>query len=191
MTRPAAIRDAAAVVLAAVALAGCGLADPYQGHPAALPTGVSTTPTRRAASPRGEDGPHTPNRAPSGSAAFASTPRAALERFAWLYVNWQATQLPKRARQLAGLSLGQARAQAHALAARARALERYQVTNTGTVSAIAPGRGQEQGRWAVITNENTSGTGPYSRLPATSHVTWATVANTHRGHVVTGWYPAS
>jgi hypothetical protein len=191
MARPAAICDAAAVLLALVALGGCGLADPYQGHPAALPTGVRTTPTRRAASPHGEDGPHTPIRPPSGSEAHASTPQAALERFASLYVNWQMTQLPDRARQLAALSVGQARAQANALPARARTLERYQVTNSGAVTAIAPGRGQEQGRWAVITNETTSGTGPYSGLPATSHVTWATVAHAHRGYVVNGWYPAS
>jgi hypothetical protein len=191
MARPAAIRDAVAVLLPAFTLAGCGLADPYQGHPAAPPAGAVTAPPARAASPRGEDGPRTTNSPPSGSEAVTSTAQAALERFAWLYVNWQMTQLPERARQLAALSVGQARAQAHALATRARTLERYQVTNSGAVTAIAPGRGQEQGRWAIVTNETTSGTGPYSGLPATSHVTWATIAHTRRGYVVNGWYPAS
>ena len=191
MASPAAIRAAAAVLLPALMLAGCGLADPYQGHPAATPTGAGTAPPRRAASPHGDDGPRTPTSPPPGAEALASTPQAALERFASLYVNWHALQLPERARQLAALSVGQARAQAQALAARASALERYQVTNAGAVTAIAPGKRQEQGRWAVITNETTSGVGPYSGLPATSHVTWANVARTPRGYAVTGWYPAS
>lgn len=191
MARPAAIRAAAAVLLAAVALAGCGLADPYQGHPAAPPTGAATAPPRRAVAPHGDDGPRAPTPSLPGSNALASTPNAALERFARLYVNWQATQLPERTRQLAALSVDQARVQAHALATRATALERYQVTNAGAVTALAPGKGQEQGRWAVITNETTSGTGPYSGLPATSHVTWATVVDTSRGYAVSGWYPAS
>ena len=115
----------------------------------------------------------------------------ALSRFAWLYVNWTAAQLPQRARQLAQISSGQARAQALALAARAAALEQYQVTNSGTVVAIAAGKDQESGRWAIITNELTNGTGPYLGLPATSHVTWATVQHQPTGYVITGWYPAS
>ena len=191
MAPPAAICTAAAVLLPALTLAGCGLADPYQGHPAATSTGAATAPRARAASPHADDGPRTPSSPPPGSGALASTPQAALERFAWLYVNWHVLQLPERARQLAALSVGQAREQAQALVARASALERYQVTNAGAVTAIAPGKGQEQGRWAVITNEITSGAGPYSGLPATSHVTWATVARTPRGYAVTGWYPAS
>lgn len=191
MAPRAAIRAAAAVLLPTATLAGCGLADPYQGHPAAPPTGAAAAPPARAAAPHGDDGPRAPTPSLPGSEALASTPQAALQRFARLYVNWRATQLPERARQLAALSVDQARGQAHALASRATALERYQVTNAGAVTAIAPGKGQEQGRWAVITNETTSGAGPYSGLPATSHVTWATVAETPRGYAVTGWYPAS
>ena len=190
MTRPTATRAPAAVLLA-VTLAGCGLADPYQGRPAAPPAEAPTASPAPAASPRSEDGPRAPSPRPSDGGALASTPQGALERFAWLYVNWQAKQLPERSQQLGALSVGQARAQAHALADRATALQRYQVTNAGAVAAIASGRGQEQGRWAVITNETTSGTGPYSGLPGTSHVTWATVSRTQRGYVVTGWYPGS
>ncbi len=116
---------------------------------------------------------------------------AALARFAWLYVNWTADQLPQRARQLAEISSGQARAQALALAAPVAVLEQYQVTDSGTVVAIAAGKGQESGRWGVITNELTSGIGAYLGLPATSHVTWATVQHQPTGYVISGWYPAS
>jgi hypothetical protein len=121
----------------------------------------------------------------------ARSPQAALERFARLYTNWNANQLLRRASQLAALSIGQAHTAALALAHAASTLQRYQVTNTGTVVAIAPGQGQEQGRWAVITNELTSGIGPYLGLPGTSHVTWATVTSQPHGYVITTWYPSS
>jgi hypothetical protein len=176
-----------AIALAAALLAGCGIHDPYQRPtPAARSTTAPRAPAQPA--PGQPDGPTQPQPPP---AAGASSARAALERFASLYVNWQAVQLPERARQLAALSTGQARGQALALQDRAAALQRYQVANTGVLAALAPGQGPEQGRWAVVTNESTSGTGPYAGLPATSHVTWATVARTQNGYVITGWYPAS
>lgn len=174
-----------AVAGAALLLAGCGITDPYRTASA-----TRTTTTSTSTGPSGLDGP-SPRAWPVPAAAAADTPAAALARFARLYVNWRAAQLPIRARQLAAISTGQAHAQALGLAAGSGALERYDVTNTGTVTAIAPGEGQEQGRWAVVTNERTSGTGPYLGLPATSHVTWATVQHRHPGYVVSGWYPAS
>lgn len=173
---------------AAAALAACGITDPYRTS--AAPNRATTATSTPAATPAPDDndGPRTP---PGATAAAAASARAALERYASLYVNWQAGQLPQRARELRALATGQARAQALALASRAKALERYQVANAGSITAIAAGQGQELGRWAVITNETTSGTGPYAGLPATSHVTWATVAHQHHAYVVTGWYPAS
>lgn len=187
-----AIRVGAMVLLSAVMLASCGVPDPYQGHSAATRLiAASTTSAPRASSPREADGPRTPSPPPATGPALAATPQAALMRFAQLYVNWEATQLPDRGRELAAFSIGQARAQARMLAARAPALERHQVANAGTVVAIAAGQGQERTRWAVITNETTSGSGPYSGLPATSHVTWATVTHAPKGYVLSGWYPAS
>ena len=128
-------------------------------------------------------------RVPAGLAAPSA--QAALERFTRLYINWTAGELPGRSRQLAELATGQAQAQALALAARAAVLARNQVTNSGTVTAIAAGQGSERGRWAVVTNELTTGTGPYLGLPATSHVTWATVIHIRHGYVIDGWYPAN
>ena len=96
------------------------------------------------------------------------------------------------ARKLALLSTGQARAQALAEVSDPPAtLARYDVSNSGSVVAIATGQGAERGRWAVVTNEQTNGYGPYQGLPAASHVTWATVARVAGGWVVSGWYPGS
>ncbi len=190
-----------------VTIAGCGVSDPYQPHhPAPSATTASRltaspTPTSIAAggaasqpaaqpAPGEHDGPPTPQ-AHLAPGASSRTPQAALARFAQLYVNWSAGQLPQRARQLAALSTGQAHAQALRLGDRGRVLERYQVTNSGTVVAIAAAQGAEQGRWAVVTNELTSGAGPYLGLPATSHVSWATLTRQQGGYVITGWYPAS
>lgn len=179
------------VIACATALAGCGIHDPDQRL-------VNTRPSTRtsADAPAGapeateHDGPDQPLPPRLSAASLAPTAKAALARFARLYVNWAASELPKRAGQLAALSIGQARAEALQVAGRAQTLERYKVTNTGTVVAIAPGQGNEHGRWAVVTDELTSGSGPYLGLPSTSHVTWATVTRQAKGYVVTTWYPA-
>ena len=182
--------------LAAGLLAGCGITNPYQHpHPATTSSTTSTSSTASnaaTASNPGEirEGQPSTSPIPAGR-GVSSTPRAALARYAHLYVNWNAGQLTDRGRQLAAISTGQARHQAQGLAARGPVLARYQVTNRGTVTAIGAGQGAEQGRWVVVTNELTSGTGPYLGLPATSHVTWATVTTTHHGYVVSTWNPAS
>ncbi|MGA2926577.1 MAG: hypothetical protein ABSG43_11375 [Solirubrobacteraceae bacterium] len=187
-------------LLCGLVAAGCAIHDPDRKLATLTPhttTTTTTVTTTTASSSAGapdddeHDGPPIPpaRRLPAGAAAI--TPQAALTRFANLYVNWTAGQLPQRASQLAALSVSQAHAQALGLAARAAALERYQVTNQGTVVAITPGQGQEQGRWAIVTDEVTSGAGPYLGLPAVSHVTWATVAHQPHGYVITSWYPAS
>jgi hypothetical protein len=173
----------------AAALCGCGIPNPYSHREAA--SGAPAPKRQPATAPSTADGPPQPPPPQLASRVLVHTPEAALARFANLYGNWQASQLPARARQLAAAAVGQARAQALGLAGRARTLERYHVANTATVSAIAAGEGPERGRWAVVTNELTSGDGPYLGLPATSHVTWATVRREAGGYVITGWYPAS
>jgi len=192
-------RTAIATLTAAVAaglLAGCGITNPYQHpHPA---TALSTTSASSTASSAataanpGEIHEGQPSTSPIPAGRGVSpTPRAALARYAHLYVNWNAGQLTDRSRQLAAISTGQARHQAQGLASRGPVLAHYQVTNRGSVTAIGAGQGAEQGRWVVVTNELTSGTGPYLGLPATSHVTWATITQTHHGYVVSAWNPAS
>jgi hypothetical protein len=198
----------AALVAIALALAGCGLSDPYEHQQAqstsstarsstststgrtAVPT-TSSTPATAGNPGERDEGATLPNQVRLGAGVAAPTAQAALERFTRLYINWTAGELPARSRQLAELATGQAQSQALALAARATVLARYQVSNSGTVTAIAPGQGPELGRWAVVTNELTTGTGPYLGLPATSHVTWATLIHTQHGYVIDGWYPAN
>jgi hypothetical protein len=204
-------RSLIVVVACATGLAGCGLQDPngaststHGATPAATASTATTatTPTTaptattvaagsRAIQPPEHDGPREPRAPQLPASATGPTPQATLARFARLYINWSADQLPRRADQLAGLSIGQARAEAMQLGSRAAALERYQVTNSGTVVAVATGQADEHGRWVVVTNELTSGSGPYLGLPATSHVTWATVERQRNGYVVSGWLPAS
>ena len=124
--------------------------------------------------------------------AAAQSPQTALAHYASLYVNWTAATLAADERQLASLSTGQARAQALAEGVHpSPTVARYAVSNSGSLVAIAEGRGTEFGRWAVVTVEQTNGYGPYQGLPATSHVTWATVARVAGGWVVSGWYPGS
>ena len=202
-----ALRSAALIVIA-LALAGCGLSDPYehkqaQSTPSTARSSTSTSTGRTVVPPTSstiaaagnpgerDEGGTGPNHVRLGAGVAAPTAQAALERFTRLYINWTAGELPARSRQLAELATGQAQSQALALAARATVLARYQVSNSGTVTAIAPGQGSQQGRWAVVSNELTTGTGPYLGLPATSHVTWATVIHTPHGYVIDGWYPAS
>jgi hypothetical protein len=165
---------------------GCGLTDPYYAS-----SSSSTTPRTTATIDAGEhDGPATRPTTRVDAGAGQASPAAALLRYARLYVNWSWAMVAADERRLATLSVGQARAQALAAVAQPRQmLARYAVRNEGEVVAIAPGRGVERGRWAVVTDEQTSGNGPYEGLPATSHVTWATVLRTGSGWVLSGWYP--
>jgi hypothetical protein len=172
-------------------LAGCGIHDPYRRlNVTASTTAAHATDPVGSPAAHEDDGPRAPA-APDPGPRAGSTPQAALIRFGQLYINWTATALPDRARQLARISIGQARVAALQMVARRRTLVRYRVRNSGSVVAIAAAHGTEQGRWAVITTEVTSGVGPYLGLPATSHVTWATVEHQAGGYVVSTWYPAS
>lgn len=179
------------VIACSTALTGCGIHDPDQRLVNTRPS-TRTSAQARAGTPEAteHDGPKQPPPPRLSAARLAPTAQTALARFARLYVNWTASELPQRASQLAALSIGQARAEALQVAGRAQTLERYNVTNTGTVVAIAPAQGDEHGRWAVVTDELTSGSGPYLGLPSTSHVTWATVTRQVKGYVVSTWYPA-
>lgn len=182
---PASTRPALAFAVA-VLLAGCGISDPYTRTERA-------TSTADAAIERGEhDGPAPPAAPPPVRGAAALTPQQALTRYGAAYVNWTDATLPANERRLAAMSIGQARAQALAESSAPPAtLTRYAVANAGTVVAIAPGQGTERSKWAIVTDEQTSGDGPYQGLPATTHVTWATVTRVAGGWIVSGWYPGS
>lgn len=191
--------------LLAVLIAGCGFSNPYQSStrrpPAAstTPTATSTSSTTAAdgADPPSERGGTIPKSAQAAQAtlaagATAATPQAALERYANLYINWQAATVAAHQRQLASISLSQARAQAlqaAASAARDPQLTHSQVANHGQLIAITPGAGAATADWVLVTGEHTTGQGNYGGLPPTLHVTYAQVTHTPSGWVVSQWSP--
>ncbi len=131
--------------------------------------------------------------APAGGAA-ASSPEAALRRYALAYTTWQAATLVAHEHRLAALAVGPARLAALQTAASlggASELAAHRVQNTGAVLAIAPGQGSARGRWVVVTQEQTIGTGAYAGLPSSLHVTLARIIPAGGGWVVWGWWPGS
>ena len=124
--------------------------------------------------------------------AGAPSPEAALARYTQLYVNWRAATASASQRQLAAISLGQARAQALQAAATLAGdpeLTKSRVSNAGAVAAIAAGQGAAAGQWVIVTREQTSGQGDYAGLPPTLHVIYARVTATKHGFVVSQWQP--
>lgn len=183
--------------------AGCGITDPYDprraqpAHTAISSRTSTTTTTADAGDPAPERGGTIPQDAQAAQRSLAidagaATPAAALERFARLDTNWHASTLIARQRQLATISLGQARGaalQAAAGAQRDTELTRSHVTNRGQVIAITPGQGPAAGRWVVVTTETTTGQGDYTGLPDALHVTYAQVTHITAGWVVSQWSP--
>jgi hypothetical protein len=127
-------------------------------------------------------------------AEVAASPQLALRRYALAYVNWRAADLRERERQLAAMSIGAAKLTAEQTAAAqsgTAALIANDVADHGEVVAIAPGEGPDAGQWVIVTQEHTTGTGPYAALPASPHVTLARVRHIKTGWAVSAWNPAS
>ncbi len=191
------------VFAAAVALAGCGISDPYTHH--AVHSSATTSAPRAGATSGtftdpSEPAPSTPaTTAASGvtagtSPSGAATPRQALSLYARLYITWTATTIGAHQRQLAAISQGTARAaalQAAASYSRDPELEHSRVTNTGAIVSLAAGQGPQRGDWVIVTSEHTTGTGDYAGLPATAHVTYAHLTHTPHGWVIDQWSPQS
>jgi len=197
-------------VAAALTIAGCGITDPYQtssprrqtaATPAAMPSTTTSASTAQDPSdlPPGSHAP-APTIPPSAAAAqnklAASagepSPQAALERYAQLYTNWTSSTLGAIQRELASISLDQARAQALQAAAsytNDTVLQHSKVANAGTVVSIAAGQGAAHGQWVIVTSETTTGQGDYSGLPPAVHVTYAQLTHTGHGWIVIAWDP--
>jgi hypothetical protein len=197
-----------AVVLAvlAVALGGCGFSNPYQTtstttraatRPAATPTTPGAKVPADQRDPASERDGTIPKQARAAQEKLAvraasSSPQATLERYASIYLNWDAARVVAIQHQLAAISLGPARAQAQQAAASAgrdRQLTSSRVANRGRVIAISPGQAAAAGRWVIVTSEQTSGQGDYQGLPTTLHVIYAQLTNTSQGWVVSQWQP--
>jgi hypothetical protein len=193
--------------LTALAIAGCGITDPYTTHQpastAATASGAATTTTTTATVDDPSDprtGTYPPgqlttgptgatNRAAAPAAAPATTPQAALSTYAQVDTNWTAHTLGAVQTKLAAISVGQARANALQAAAsygKDTVLQHSQVSNTGQVISIAPDQ-KQAGVWVVVTSEHTTGQGDYAGLPSQLHVTYARLAHTANQFEVEQW----
>lgn len=189
---------------ALLALGGCGAdARSPGGSPLGRPIAAGPPAVGHAPAPVGDPVAERGGTVPAGTAdgenappadAAASSPEAALRSYALVYTNWQAVTVVAHQRKLAALAIGPARLAALQTAAslgRAGELAAHRVQNTGVVLAIAREEGAARGRWVVVTQEQTTGTGAYAGLPSSLHVTLARVVPAGGGWVVWGWWPAS
>lgn len=205
LRRRAALGRTVIVLSAAIAagqLTGCaGLKDPYQARtsafrPAATSAVTTATTSADAGDPLPERGGTIPARSQRAQGAVAAgaarpSPEAALERYALLYVNWDAAHVAATERKLASISLGQARAQASqagVTAGRDTQLTRSHVRNRGEVVAVTPGQGAAAGQWVIVTRELTAGQGDYAGLPPTLHVIYAQITQSPHGWIVSQWH---
>jgi hypothetical protein len=185
--------------LIAALIAGCTtIKDPdQQPQPTSTTTAARVTTAADSGDPAPERGGTIPTQAQAAQTRLAPdagsiSPRAALARYARLYVNWNAAGVLARQQQLASISLGQARAQALQAAADIKGdplLSRSHVANSGQIIAIAPGQGTATGEWVIVTREHTTGQGSYSGLPPTIHVTYAQLTHTPKGWLIDRWAP--
>jgi hypothetical protein len=198
-------RHAPSILLAAsaaVALAGCGLSDPYtpKQPSSSVPNSTSTSTTQSTTTTNADPAPERGGTIPPGARARQSqlatgagqpTPQSALEHYARLYVNWSARTVAADQRELAAISIDQARAQAQQAAAsyaHDQTLQQSGVANSGHLVAITSSI-TTPGQWVLVTSEQTTGKGDYAGLPPTLHVTYAQVTRAPSGWVVSEWAP--
>jgi hypothetical protein len=198
-------RHAPSILLAAsaaVALAGCGLSDPYtpKQPSSSVPNSTSSSTTQSTTTTNADPAPERGGAIPPGARATQSqlatgaaqpTPQSALEQYARLYVNWSARTVAADQRELAAISVEQARAQALQAAtsyAHDQTLQQSGVANSGHLVAITSSI-TTPGQWVLVTSEQTTGKGDYAGLPPTLHVTYAQVTRASSGRVVSEWAP--
>jgi hypothetical protein len=197
-------RPRSALLLLLVSMAGCGGGSTATSStPLGRSLGAGDEPISRAPAPTGDpagerNGTVAPGQATAENRpaprSLAPSPRAALLRYALIYINWRASSLPARERELASLAIGEARLAAQQIAGSrsgAAELAADHVQNNGVVLAITPGQGPAHGRWVVVTEEKTVGAGPYAGLPWSPHVTLAWTAHLGTGWAVSEWTPRS
>lgn len=184
MRLPRTLTGYGCVLMAVFALAGCTNPDEQR------PSNAATT--QRGPGNAGEPQAPPPTN-PSSEATKGATvsPVAALETFAWSYVNWNYHDIVSTRRKLASLSVGSARlAELQALAANAHdtTLARAHIANSGTIVGITSDR-QRAETWIVVTLEKTTGNSEYQELAPRYHVTLAKVVAVHGGYAVSEWLP--
>jgi hypothetical protein len=192
------VRLALTLMLTLAFLAGCGSTT---NAPSPLGRSFASAPasTSTSAAPIGDPPPERHGTVPEGiaseenrSGSLAATPQAALLRYALTYTNWRASSLSVVERRLVSLAVGAAKLTAEQTAASnsvAAELADDHVQNKGVVLAITPAQGPADGQWVVVTQEQTTGTGPYAGLPPALHVILARTERLNHGWVISGWTP--
>ncbi len=199
-------RAALGGVLAACALSGgCGVIASGSGT-APAPAHASASASARRSAPGHPTSPVAAAQAtheyPSGRppaervAAGFRSPVDAIDAFATAYINWTAQTVSRQMRNLAAISVAQARSVAQLAAVQTAGdyeLRRGGITNSGQVEAVAPLRGHVD-EFAVVTRELTTATATsaYQGLKPAWHVAIATVASVAPDTwVVSAWQPES
>lgn len=178
-----------------LALAGCGITDPYSRR-ATSATQPATSPTNTVrVLPEQNPGetPTPPARAPAAQnpTRLQSTPQGAIAQFASLYINWDWRTLSANQRLLEAISVGSERLaeqQAAAASGRDSEIARARIFNRGQIIAIAPSR-TDRSQWVVVTREQTGGNSQYDGLQATDHITLTTLARLAGGYAISQWLP--
>jgi len=173
-------RATIAAGLVSVALAGCGLRDPYT-----TTTGVRTQP--RSAVP-GAPTPPAPSRQAQG-ATGARSEQSLLLRFATAWINWTAASLPAQRTALAALATGELAGQLRQDAAQALRSRLQEVTGAysrGRYVGVIP---QPDGQLVVVTYEQAAPEGG-AQAQAAYHVYLARAQHTSSGWRLSEWQPA-
>jgi hypothetical protein len=184
------------LIAAAAAIAGCGIANPYQ-HAATSSTSTSASTARSTATNPAQNPGEPPTSPPPAPASRApasvqSTPAGAITQFATLYINWTWRTLAAHERDLAQLSVGSARLseqQAAAAATGDSTIAQTRVYNKGQIVSIARSQTNPL-RWVIVTREQTGGNSQYDGLQASYHVTLAELAQLKSGGwAISAWLP--
>jgi predicted small lipoprotein YifL len=163
------------LLVATVALGGCGLRDPY-----------SLPPQERPAAPRSETAQ---TRLPEGTPDRASSATSVLARYATAWVNWSGATLPSERARLLALATGQLADQLRQDAAQAvktRLQEVSQAYSRGRYVGVIRG---ERGRAIVVTHEEVAPLGGSAQ--GAYHVYRARTERTPQGWRVSEWQPAT
>lgn len=187
MSRPAhRTLVAVATAVAALALGGCTNPD----APSSASSASNPAPPRSPGEPAAPAAPAAGSQAP---ARVRSTPQAALEAFARLYINWSYETLAGEQQTLAAISVGAARLAEQQAAATSHAdgtISQGHIHNSGQVVSLTADDIQ-RGMWVLVTREQTGGDSNYQGLPAAYHVTLARLAALPGGYAVSEWLPQS
>jgi hypothetical protein len=166
-------RTLSVLVAATVALAGCGVRDPYSQQPQKHPTAAQSAQVP------------VPERALRSAAAATIV----LARYADAWVNWSAATLPHERAALLALATGQLAEQLRhdaAQAAKAQLQEVSQSFSRGRYVGLITGQGEAA---IVVTYEEVAPLG--GKAQGAYHVYLARTEHTAHGWRVTEWQPAT